>query len=168
MLKLTITIIFLGVLSFSEAQEKVRFCEYRCGAIANIICRLKPCPMGINCQNRGKMLAMNEKDRNKILHKVNTFRSEKSRNFLSKAGKKTIANLSMMAYERELEFQAQCWANSCIMSYAECVRSSRNDEVNQIMFVEHLDHDDVISEAIKNWTNVDTANISMKVYSSFR
>lgn len=125
-----VTFLFLTLSFVKYGSSWSYFCTLKCGN-SHVACRREPCGKGPLCGQDFKMFEMSDSDRNKIIDLHNTFRRSIA------TGKfafliDEVANMNALSYDKELEFMAQCAANSCIIeSYDLCRCSSKFRDVGR-------------------------------------
>ncbi|KAF2884507.1 hypothetical protein ILUMI_21652 [Ignelater luminosus] len=122
----------------SEKGPDVNYCNFPCRiSHMHTICKLKHrCEASLRCK-RFKNLPFSNKEKQKIMHTHNSFRNRIAlgRGCKSMEGRWFPAAASMreLVWDRELEFQAQCWANQCIMKHDTCRRKYDGQYAGQIL-----------------------------------
>lgn len=129
------------------------FCRLSCGQ-AHSVCKRKPCGPNKHCGIQFKSFPLNNDEREIVVHKHNTFRSDMANTNMKLW---PAANMQVMSYSRELEFIAQCFANSCMADGVDKCRSTTEyEEVGQNIYVLHKylgqsTEREILSNALHHW-----------------
>lgn len=86
------------------------FCRLQCGK-DHVVCQRKPCgPDKMKCGTQFEMFPLNSHEREIVTYMHNSFRDKIARQYIDLP---YASDMKVMSYSRELEFVAQCYANSC-------------------------------------------------------
>ncbi|KAF2879950.1 hypothetical protein ILUMI_26219 [Ignelater luminosus] len=123
--------------SASEIGPDVNYCNFPCGPHMHTICKLKHrCEVSAKCK-RFKNLPFSDNEKQEIIQTHNSFRNliALGKGCKSIEGKwfPPAASMRELVWDRELEFQAQCWANQCIMERDTCRRKYDGQYAEQIL-----------------------------------
>lgn len=147
--------IFIGLLTYVHSYT-TQFCKFQCG-IKHTVCRRGSCGPSRKCGTKFAMKMPWIKHRKQFVRVLNDLRdktaSEKEKKFLPPA-----SNMKILAYSKELEFVAQCWANACSNHKDECRSITNYEDVSQLVYISPSNIDisndtALIHSALRSWIN---------------
>lgn len=160
---LIITSSFLGIHAFQNQYCQLS-CDFIVKSFQHTVCdrEAQQCgPDPINCGPNFKMIQFNNADRQYILDIHNYLRNKVALGQEKRNNQPPAANMLTMTYNRELEFIAQCWANTCNgnpLKHDHCRRTASYYHVGQNLgFINsslpQIDKVKSIKELILLWYN---------------
>ncbi|KAJ8912259.1 hypothetical protein NQ315_008850 [Exocentrus adspersus] len=105
--------------SSSVGASKSRYCRLPCELfiepVSHTVCdrSLEKCGAASNCGSDFRVVKLDDDDRQYILDIHNYLRNKVALGYEKRGFQPQAANIKAMSYNKELEFIAQCWANTC-------------------------------------------------------
>lgn len=104
---------------FIPAIKVNKYCSSRCGNL-HLLCLRQPCDKGAACGSKFKILPLNDEEKLLLLDVHNDIRNK-----MAGGGATSLqinaSDMHVLSYDKELEFFAQCSANSCYPTVYESV-----------------------------------------------
>ncbi|KAF2884508.1 hypothetical protein ILUMI_21653 [Ignelater luminosus] len=150
--------------STSEIGPDVNYCDFPCGSHMHTICKLKHrCEVSSKCK-RFQNSPFSDSEKQKIIQTHNNFRNliALGEGCKSMEGKwfPPAASMRELVWDGELEFQAQCWANQCVMEHDICRRKYDGQYAGQILaWVRHKSVFSALRAFFDECKNTSLANI---------
>ncbi|KAF7272810.1 hypothetical protein GWI33_014436 [Rhynchophorus ferrugineus] len=103
---------YLLILVVVTAVQGNSYCDLSC-RIGKESFQHTKCGPGLDCGSNFVEIGLTDDDRQYILDIHNYLRNKVALGYERRGRQPPVANMRVMNYDRELEFTAQCWINSC-------------------------------------------------------
>lgn len=128
------TICLLLALRTTLSQTLSSYCNLTCGPVHTACFRKQ-----MNCKPAPECgpepLDELDSDKHNILRKINSVRNSVAKGTFAQGIKTTVANMRLLSYSMELEYIAQCWANTCYFQKDQCRITEQFPTVGQIIML---------------------------------